>query len=211
MTEAEWLSTTDQDRMVFLIRGELDRPAMRSDRKERLFAVACCYRMWDLMTGDQRECLALAERVADGLAPDLPPHTRAWGEAYGRIYRPDPTPRQHSVQNALVGALEEGRNAVISTMRWAESVYGRGVNSGLLRDIFGNPFRPSALDPRWRTEAVVALARGVYAERAFDRLPVLADALEDAGCADPDILGHCRGGGSHVRGCWVVDLVLGKG
>ncbi|HYH67899.1 MAG TPA: hypothetical protein VD866_24595 [Urbifossiella sp.] len=86
----------------------------------------------------------------------------------------------------------------------------RAAQSILVRDIFGNPFRPVALDPTWRTEAVVGLATGIYADRAFDRLSVLADALEDAGCADADVLTHCRGPGPHVRGCWVVDLLLGK-
>ncbi|MBN9522996.1 hypothetical protein J0H58_31535 [bacterium] len=86
----------------------------------------------------------------------------------------------------------------------------QAAQAALLRDILGNPFRPVAFDPTWRTEAVVALARGVYDDRAFDRLPVLADALEDAGCADADVLTHCRGDGPHVRGCWVVDLILGK-
>lgn len=80
----------------------------------------------------------------------------------------------------------------------------------LLRDIFGNPFRPVTVDPRWQTETVVALAAGIYAERAFDRMPILADALEEAGCDHADILTHCRGDGPHVRGCWVVDLLLGK-
>jgi hypothetical protein len=79
-----------------------------------------------------------------------------------------------------------------------------------LRDIAGNPFRPVAFDPSWRTEAAVALARGMYESRDFAPMPVLADALEDAGCAEPDILAHCRKPGLHVRGCWVVDLVLGK-
>jgi hypothetical protein len=79
-----------------------------------------------------------------------------------------------------------------------------------LRDIAGNPFRPVAFDPAWRTEAVVGLARGMYESRDFAPMPVLADALEDAGCADPDVLAHCRTPGLHVRGCWVVDLVLGK-
>ena len=64
--------------------------------------------------------------------------------------------------------------------------------------------------PDWRTSDVVLLARGIYAERALDRLPILADALQDAGCGNDEILGHCRGDGPHVRGCWVVDLVLGK-
>ncbi len=80
----------------------------------------------------------------------------------------------------------------------------------LVWDIFGNPFRPVAADPSWLTSAVVGLARGMYADRAFEVLPILADALQDAGCEDEQLLGHCLGTGPHVRGCWVVDLVLGK-
>lgn len=80
----------------------------------------------------------------------------------------------------------------------------------LVRDIFGNPFQRAVFDPSWRTEVVVGLARGMYEARDFGPIPVLADALEDAGCADIDILGHCRGPSPHVRGCWVVDLVLGR-
>jgi hypothetical protein len=80
----------------------------------------------------------------------------------------------------------------------------------LLREIVGNPFRPVAFDPAWRSPTVAALAGAIYDERAFDRLPILADALEEAGCDHPDVLAHCRGDGPHVRGCWVVDLVLGK-
>ena len=74
-----------------------------------------------------------------------------------------------------------------------------------------NPFRPAAVDPAWRTATARSLARGIDAERAFDRLPILADALQDAGCDSADILTHCRGPGPHVRGCWVVDFLLGKG
>jgi hypothetical protein len=77
-----------------------------------------------------------------------------------------------------------------------------------LRDIFGNPFRPVAIDPNWLTPTIVDLAHGIYADRAFDRLPILSDALQDAGFENPDVLAHCRGEGLHVRGCWVVDLVL---
>jgi hypothetical protein len=87
-------------------------------------------------------------------------------------------------------------------------------NSALLRrlahEVFANPFRPVAFDPRWRTSDTVGLARGIYEDRAFDRLPLLADALMDAGCADEQVIGHCRSDGPHVRGCWVVDLVLSK-
>ena len=80
----------------------------------------------------------------------------------------------------------------------------------LLRDIFGNPFRPVTIDPRWLTSNVVDLASVIYDERAFDRMPILADALTDAGCDDEGIIGHCRGDGPHVRGCHVIDALLGK-
>jgi hypothetical protein len=90
---------------------------------------------------------------------------------------------------------------------WCE--YGCKV----LRDLFGNPFRPVTLDPVYRTwsgGALVKLARAIYEEGRFADLPVLADALEDAGCTNTDVLTHCRSGSEHVRGCWVVDLLLGK-
>jgi hypothetical protein len=83
----------------------------------------------------------------------------------------------------------------------------------IIRDIFGNPFRPSILDPAWLTwhgSLLVSMARQVYDSRDFMDMPILADALEEAGCTNQDILGHCRSGCEHVRGCWVVDLVMGK-
>ena len=84
----------------------------------------------------------------------------------------------------------------------------------LLRDIFGPlPFRPVVIPPSvlgWGNGTVRKLAVAIYDERSFDRLPNLADALEEAGCQDEDILGHCRRPGPHVRGCWVVDSILGK-
>jgi hypothetical protein len=80
----------------------------------------------------------------------------------------------------------------------------------ILRDIFGNPFRPVTLDPAWRTPKVKTLAQAIYDDRTFERMPELADALAEAGSSNQDILSHCRGPGPHVRGCWVVDLVLGK-
>lgn len=80
----------------------------------------------------------------------------------------------------------------------------------VVRDIFGNPFRPITIDPRWLTSIVLDLSRTIYAERAFEKMPILADALMDAGCDCDEIINHCRGAGPHVRGCWVVDLLLGK-
>lgn len=84
------------------------------------------------------------------------------------------------------------------------------AQAGLIRDIFGSPFQLAGWEPSSRTEAVVALARGTYESRDFTVMPVLADALEGAGCSNKDILAHCRESGLHVRGCWVVDAVLGK-
>lgn len=86
--------------------------------------------------------------------------------------------------------------------------------AAIAREVFGNPFHPTRCEPGWVTSGggvVSKLARAVWDERTFDRLPILADALEDAGCTDPRILEHCRAGGTHVRGCWVIDLILGKG
>jgi len=80
----------------------------------------------------------------------------------------------------------------------------------LIREIFGNPFHLVEFDPRWRTANAVDLARTIYGEKGFDRMPVVADALMDAGCAEESILDHCRAPGPHVRGCWVVDLLLGR-
>ncbi len=81
----------------------------------------------------------------------------------------------------------------------------------LLRDIFGNPFRPVPFSPKWATDTAVSLARTMYESRDFSAMPILADAFQDAGCDSEDILNHCRDvNATHVRGCWVVDRVLGK-
>ncbi|MBM3982131.1 MAG: hypothetical protein FJ304_18080 [Planctomycetes bacterium] len=80
-----------------------------------------------------------------------------------------------------------------------------------MNEVHGNPFRPVAFAPEWRTDTAIALARTMYESREFGAMPILADALQDAGCDNDDILNHCRDAAQvHVRGCWVVDLVLGK-
>jgi hypothetical protein len=98
-----------------------------------------------------------------------------------------------------------------------EAIRTIGNNNGehaylatILREVFGNPFRPIIIDPRWLSSTVVDISRAIYDERAFDKMPILADALMDAGCDSEEILNHCRCAGPHVRGCWVVDLLLGK-
>jgi hypothetical protein len=100
---------------------------------------------------------------------------------------------------------EEMREA--GAVRFSEE--GR-VYCRLFRDVFGNPFRPVTVHPSWLTSTVATLAQTMYESRDFSPMPILADALQDAGCEIDDILNHCRGDGVHVRGCWVVDLVLGK-
>jgi hypothetical protein len=88
--------------------------------------------------------------------------------------------------------------------------WDQAVGLPLLHCLIGNPFRPITFAPAWRTDTAVTLAQQMYDSREFGAIPILADALQDAGCDNEDILSHCRGDGLHVRGCWVVDLVLGK-
>jgi hypothetical protein len=85
------------------------------------------------------------------------------------------------------------------------------VQVAIVKDIFGSQFRPVAFSPTWRTSTAVTVARQMYDAREFSAMPILADALQDAGCDSDDVLNHCREVGAvHVRGCWVVDGVLGK-
>jgi hypothetical protein len=207
-----------------------------SQRKLRLFAVACCRRIQHVFP-DQAKIesrLSAAERYADGLAT-----TEALRREHRRmaLFGEDATHPDASYAACLaqlsceMAALRGFANLVTPKLgllgrlrqfirrrpapepsRDVPTEYKteRLAHCDLLRDIFGNPFRPITCDPEWRTSTVLALAQGIYDERAFDRMPILADALQDAGCDNADILDHCRGSGPHVRGCWVVDLVLGK-
>jgi hypothetical protein len=192
VTEAEWLSCGDPARMLESLAGRA------TDRKARLFACACCRGVAGLGRSAGR-CVRLAERYADGHA------TAAERDAGRRAGW-----RSHAAGVAAGWVLAE--DAAGASARFAGRLGGRlrGAAAGHLRDLFGNPFRPVAVDPSWLTPTVVALAAGIYADGAFDRLPILADALQAAGCDNADVLGHCRGPGPHVRGCWVTDLVLGK-
>jgi hypothetical protein len=107
----------------------------------------------------------------------------------------------------------EGAITAVDHLGWEWYEEGKEREHGqtaMLRHIFGNPFRPVTINPAWRTSNVTGLAQSIYDKGAFDCLPILADALEDAGCDNQDVLNHCRQPGEHVRGCWVVDLVLGK-
>ncbi len=217
MTEEEWLRCDDPDTMLTFLQGRA------GDRKLRLFACACCRQVWRyIRRSESRNAVAASEEFADG---ELTSIQLGWDA--GR-----------AAEAASLLAFEAGVSMRMA--KWAErdaaqaaaavprnpvaparvAALARAVitatpdkphdQAGLLRDVFGNPFRPVPLDPAWLTSDVAALAAGIYEDRAFDRLPVLADALMDAGCDNGDILGHCRGSGPHVRGCWVIDLLLGK-
>jgi hypothetical protein len=203
--------------------------ATASPRKLRLFGCACVRRVFDLIP-DRRGRLAVevAERFSDGVATaaELREAYTAAGIAAGQRRRDDDFAGTHALlagmsvadatQRAGWSASTEAAKAVRATNygagHWDRDITAseRPAQADVIRDIFGHLFRPVAFDPRWRTADAVGLARGIYEDRAFDRLPLLADALMDAGCADEQVLGHCPSDGPHVRGCWVVDLVLGK-
>jgi hypothetical protein len=209
MTEAEWLASTDPARMLSALRHDT------SDRKLRLFAVACCRRIWHLMPDEaSRVAVETGERFADELASrnDL---VAAIVGIESQTYREDVPYRAATAawHSATVIARRDSARFAASHSAEADEAPAelvRAAIADLLRCVFGNPFRPVTLDPAWRTSTVLGLASAIYAERAFDRLPILADALEDAGCDQPDLLAHCRSDNLHVRGCWAVDLILDK-
>jgi hypothetical protein len=99
---------------------------------------------------------------------------------------------------------------VNSRERWEAEVVEKRGQCSLIRDIFGNPFRPVALNPSWLTSTVLAIANGIHNDKAFDRMPILADALQDTGCDNEEILNHFRGPVPHTRGCFVIDLLTGR-
>jgi len=206
MNETEWLTGRSPN---FLF----DYVCRRSSaRKARLFAVACARRVPELLADDRcRQVIELSEMYADGLVPysqlkglfpdNAHPNTSElnaawWCTRLGKVQAPQ-----------LVASFA---SAVVAVHRNHDFGRELAAQAEIVRDIFRNPFHPVAFDPRWRTADAVGLARAIYEDRAFERMPLLEDALMDAGCGDEQVIGHCRGGGQHVRGCWVVDLVLGK-
>lgn len=208
MTEQEWLGCGEPQKM-------LDFLPEATDRKLRMFAVACCRRLSQLFADEtSHRAIEMSERYADGFATeeDLAAISAVVTEFENVIlYLLVPEMWLSSaVSNATHNAAE--RHGILTPALDFESAHKSEyvVQSRFLRDIVGNPFRPVTVAPAWRTATAVSLATAIYDERAFGRLPILADALEDAGCTDADILSHCRQPGAHVRGCWVVDLVLGK-
>jgi hypothetical protein len=135
-----------------------------------------------------------------------------WSRAWAEVHRADVFARQAYL---AVRVLEDDVDAYYGHLQGPQEEVAEQIRrmSDLLRDLLGNPFRPVSLDSAWLAwngGTVQRMAQTIYDEYRFGDLPILADALEDAGCTDADILSHCRSGGEHVRGCWVIDLLLGK-
>jgi hypothetical protein len=208
MTEAHWLEATDAVEMLKALAGKV------TDRKLRLFGCACCRPVWDLLV---EECftnaVGVAERFADGLADktDLATARRISGAALER-----------SGLAGINGPAYCALGSAWSSTRmpaWTAAIYPlwvftrdteRATQVALLREVFGNPFRPIAIETEWLTPDVVSRAEAIYAGRAFERMPTLGDALEEVGCKEINLLSHCRDPLEHVRGCWVLDALLGR-
>jgi hypothetical protein len=206
--EGVWLTSADPQALLAHLRGVGDL----SERKLRLF-VAACARSLRPTFGDGQEAVAVIhERHADGQASDHELIRFMTGEMFDRLYPGGVIPVGHSLLPVAESAAVAGKTATDFASPASPDGTGAGGGGvcGLLRCIFGNPFRPVAADTAWLTPDVVAVATGIYDGRAFDRLPILADALLDAGCTSEDIMGHLRSGGCHVRGCWPLDLILGR-
>ena len=217
MTEAEWVSATDPTPMLEFLRGKA------SDRKLRLFAVACCLRLLDRAQVSQRAKreVQVAERYADSLAsPGELEEARCYSnstaehacmnttEAEGGVIMADCAAGNAAWAAAEHGAQPPDHNG-LSPVFNARLIVEQSSQSKIVRCIF-NPFHPISLNPSWQTSTVLALAQGIYQDRAFDRLPILADALQDASCDNPDLLNHLRSEGPHTRGCWALDLLLNR-
>jgi hypothetical protein len=191
-----------------------------SSRKLRLFGVACCWRLWHLLDPRSRKAVDAVEKGIESSRDEPTVYQgvrtvayQAEKDAYDASGHDedDPAYRAACAASDLTDQNPWDTAEIIgsTTNGMCQTSLGQ-TNSDFLRDIFGNPFRPVTVSPSWQTANVVALAQAIYDERAFERMPILGDALEDAGCTSAEILAHCRGPGPHVRGCWVVDLLLGK-
>jgi hypothetical protein len=206
MTEVGWMSCPLVAPMLALVRDTA------TERQLRLFACGCVRQLWAFVPPNpsSERVLIEAEKLAeerDGPVRKVrqrrttvrtPEATTALGDAFEAA-------SQAATQSVLV--VRRGPNHRERERQGYELQYAQAE---LLRDIVGNPFRSISVDPAWRTSTVRALAAGIYADHAFDRLPILADALMDAGCEHALILRHCRTAGVHGRGCWLIDALIGR-
>lgn len=205
MTESQWAVCSDPGRML-----EHLGPSA-SSRKLRLFACACCRQpeLFSCLSGKDAAAVAIAERFSDSRAdPSELTEGRSGTLSLGAVW-------------CCSGWPSRGARLWIDAVRraWADPGPHEVLTAKLLRGLFGNPFRTVAVTAgwlSWHNGVVANLARAAYADlcrsdapMSNTRLAVLADALEEAGCDDTNLLSHLRGPGPHVRGCFVVDLLTG--
>jgi hypothetical protein len=227
--EDEWLSTPPKRLWPMWCSMPYWEGEKGPERKKLLMVVELMRRVADQLP-DSRSLavIGVAEAFADGLIPYeqvSAAHKRA-EEAYEQT-PPAPRATEDAARAAARLLYEENETAEMlvsaagsRAARLAgdgdrRAAYAAGVAAQetliaqLIREVHGNPFRSVAFDPAWRTDTVALLARQMYDSRDFGAMPILADALQDAGCEDEAVLTHCRAEGPHIRGCWVVDGVLG--
>lgn len=202
MTEAEWLTSNETYPKQLLVVQEY-----ASIRKIRLIALVLVrYLQSQPDNGDAKRCDDLIEAVAD--------HPRPWEQLEQELYA---LPGDWRFTHVLVPLdhRPHDQNLVVQALRKLVAFHHYEPPSyplSFIHEIVGNPFRPVTFSPEWRTDTALSLARQMYDTREFSAMPILADALQDAGCDSDDVLNHCRDTTQvHVRGCWVCDLVLGKG
>lgn len=211
MTEVEWLACRDARLSLVFLEGKA------SKRKARLFACGLGRSLWPYL-GDNRSrrVVEIAEMHADNLATkaELTAAEDASRDAIrGTASRIASWVGNHGPwQAARVVAMSiQQAQMEIDAKDWRDQLAGRCRR--FLHCVFANPFRRATVFPAWLTwngSLLISMAQKMYDSRDFIDMPVLADALEEAGCTNADILNHCRQPGEHVRGCWVVDLILGK-
>ncbi|QEL15693.1 hypothetical protein [Limnoglobus roseus] len=216
MTETEWQVCADPTYMMRYL-----RKYQPSERKSRLFAIVCCHRIEHRFPPDDRcrSALDTCERYVEGLtgSDELAAAYHAADQAFtefddqnGWETSASAVSSACSAKDIAVFAESAAREAALLVWPRIQRQLEYRWQSQVLRCLFGNPFHASTIESSWLTSTAIALAEGIYADKAFDRLPILADALQDTGCENADILTHLRGDGPHVRGCWALDLVLGK-
>jgi hypothetical protein len=211
MTEEEWLAATSPVALLHHLNAD------GYSRKVLLYAAAVCQRQPELLTPVLRDWLEVIEAASYGRATKADLERILSDTEFEACHLahngPDGT---HAHYDAIADAVCQ--TWTLSAFEFAheepipaeELAPVRNAHAHFVRDIFGNPFRPVAFDPAWRTDTAVSLARGMYDSRDFGAMPILADALQDAGCEDEQVLSHCRDTQQkHVRGCWVCDAVLG--
>jgi hypothetical protein len=221
MTPDEWQTCSDPQAMLNWLHSQ----KRLSDRKARLYAVAVCKRILPRLTDERsRRAVEVVERFADGLADrrDLVAARDEAREARRSFIIPEQRNAWHAASAAMDATRDTGSSAAMNAMNAASQALSathgwdtagmveRSQQAVLLRDIV-HPFHTASFDAAWRTAAVLSLAQTIYVERQFDRMPTLAALLEAAGAADAELLSHLKSGGPHAgRGCWGLDVVLGK-